>query len=755
MTHQYETVVRELSLPVEITTFVGRQRELTTLGALIGAERLVTVTGPGGVGKTRLALRAAAGAADGFADGVCLVELSGLHDAELLAATIGNALGLVNSGLFTTGASDAGRLDEVTDFLRDRDLLLVLDTCEHLVDACAMFADVLLRSTASVTVLATSRQPLDVPGEHVFTVAPLGTADAVELFAQRAATVTGGFQVTPENRHCVEMLCERLDGVPLALELATVRLRALPLEELVQRLEDRFRLLTGGRRAALPHHQTLLAATEWSYDLCTPAERELWARLSVFAGSFGIGAVEEVCGGDDASEILPTLVGLVDKSVVLRDGQRYRLLDTIREFGAGKLGADQETRRRYVGKYLDMAESFAARFADDQLRRYLELRAEHHNIRGAIAAALATGLDVEAARLVSALDGYWHIAGLPREGRYWASKVLVRFPGPSQARARLLITRCFLVTGAEADGREGIALAEELGDEALVARGYLSLHLSLAAAGRLAEAADAGIEAERRLRELSDVPGLHMLDAQVSQMYAVAGQLERALARCEDGLTRSAELGEVWSTSYLYYTRGLVLFQQERYDLASQAVLTALTMKTELGDTMGVAHCLEVLAWVAARTGRAKRCAWLLGAAGALWQRSGRRVSGNPVLERFHQEAAEAAEAALGASRYAVLRDRGAAAESGQVAGFAVRNADEPPADPAARAGVRGAEQAPSVLTGREQEIAVLVAEGLSNRAIAARLVISKRTVDAHIEHIYDKLGISTRVQLATWLKSA
>lgn len=747
------TMVRELTLPIEITTFVGRQRELAALATLVDAERLVTVTGPGGVGKTRLALRAAAEAAEGFADGVCLVELSGLRDAELLAATIGTALGLFNAGLSESGSPN--RLDEVTDFLRDRELLLVLDTCEHLVDACAMFADVLLRSTTSVTILATSRQPLDVPGEHVFAVPPLATADAVELFAQRAATVTGDFQVTPENRACVEMLCQRLDGVPLALELATVRLRALPLEDLAQRLEDRFRLLTGGRRAALPHHQTLRAATEWSYDLCTPAEQELWAGLSVFAGTFGIGAVEEVCGGDDASETLPTLVGLVDKSVVLRDGQRYRLLDTIREFGAEKLGADQETRRRYVGKYLAMAESFAERFADDQPGRYLQLRVEHHNIRGAIDTALAIGADAEAARLVSALDGYWHIAGLPREGRYWVGKVLVRFPEPSRSRARLLITRCFLVTGAEADGRAGIALAEELGDEALAARGYLSLHLSLAAAGRLTEAAEAGIEAERRLLKLSDVAGLHMLDAQISQMHAVAGQPEQALARCEQGLMRAAGLTEVWSTSYLYYTRGLALFQQERYDKASQAEHTALTMKAELGDTMGVAHCLEVLAWVAARTGRAKRCAWLLGAAGALWQRTGRRVSGNPVLERFHQEAAATAEAALGAPRYAALRERGAAAESGQVTGYAIRNTDEPPADPAARAGVRGAEQAPSALTSREQEIAVLVAEGLSNRAIAVKLVISKRTVDAHIEHIYDKLGISTRVQLATWLRSA
>ena len=248
----------------------------------------------------------------------------------------------------------------IIDHLRDQRMLLILDTCEHLVDACAMLADILLRAT-SLTVLATSRQPLAVPGEHTCAIPALpvpdprartaGDGDAVELFAQCAAAVVPGFTVTSANRASVIRLCRRLAGVPLAIELATVRLRAIPLDQLADRLEDRFRLLTGGRRAALPHHQTIRAATEWSYDLCSPAEQLLWARLTVFAGSFDVEAAEQVCAGEplDREDILTTLIGLVDKSVVLRaegEGTRYLLLDTIREFGAEKLAAPRHIRPR-------------------------------------------------------------------------------------------------------------------------------------------------------------------------------------------------------------------------------------------------------------------------------------------------------------------------------------------------------------------------------------------------------------------------
>jgi len=342
-------------LPAEVSGFVGRRDELARLARQLRSARLVTVTGPGGVGKTRVALRTASRLSGEFEGGVCLAELAGLRDPELLPHTVATCLGLPERDART-------QLGAVLDYLRDRQLLLILDTCEHLVDACASLAGAVARETAGVTVLATSRQPLDIPGEHTCLIPPLPVpearsrdaagGDSVELFAQRAAAVVPGFAITEANREDVARLCRRLDGIPLAIELATVRLRAVPLEQLASRLEDRFRLLTGSRRAALPHHQTLRTATEWSYDLCSPAEQLLWARLSVFAGSFDIAAAEQVCGGGALAraDILETLIGLVDKSVVLRtgdNGARYRLLDTIREFGAERLaGTGEEDRLR-------------------------------------------------------------------------------------------------------------------------------------------------------------------------------------------------------------------------------------------------------------------------------------------------------------------------------------------------------------------------------------------------------------------------
>jgi predicted ATPase len=359
------------TLPPPTSGFVGRVADLSRARRLLRESRLVTVTGPGGVGKTRLAVRAAGEAADGFRDGVHLVELSGVRDPGLLTCTVAAELTLAE--LSNAEADQGSQLDALLGFIRDRELLLILDTCEHLVDACAALAGAVLRAAPGVTILATSRQPLDAPGEAVLQLRPLRVpdpgedsaikADAVELFAQRAAAAVPGFTVTPENLADVITVCRRLDGIPLAIELATVRLRALPLRQMAEHIDDRLRLLTGGRRSGTPRHQTLRAAIEWSYSLCTPTEQLLWGRLSVFAGGFDIAAAEAVgAGGALAQEqVLPTLISLVDKNVLSREraadpglsdegqpavgqpeaGQPtepgFRMLDTIREFGAERL----------------------------------------------------------------------------------------------------------------------------------------------------------------------------------------------------------------------------------------------------------------------------------------------------------------------------------------------------------------------------------------------------------------------------------
>jgi non-specific serine/threonine protein kinase len=772
-----ETRQRPGDLPVEVTEFVGRQRELADLVGLLRTARLVTVTGPGGVGKTRIALRAAAQLAGEFADGAYLVELSGLHDPELLPDTAASSLGL-------TGAESGSPLDAILDHLRDQQLLLILDTCEHLVDACAMFAEILLRATR-VTVLATSRQPLAVPGEHTCVLPPLpvpephspgaGVGDAVELFARCAAAVVPGFAVTDANRAVVIRLCRRLDGVPLAIELATVRLRAIPLEQLADRLEDRFRLLAGGRRVALPHHQTIRAATEWSYDLCSPDEQLLWARLTVFAGSFDVEAAEQVCAGGslDASDVLATLIGLVDKSVVLRtdgpgtdgDGTRYLLLDTIREFGAEKLAARDDAdmvRERHLARYLGLAVYLGENpLAGDQVPRYRQLRLEHADLRAALEYALAApGRERDAAAMATSLDAYWQMSSAPGEGRHWLGKIVPRLGDLSRGRALALIVDGYLAclqddaTDGLAELEEGIALARARGDERIQTRGYLNLTMALAFAGRYEDAARAGARAYEGALAAGDTSMLIVLDSHVGYLHMLAGQVDQGLARCRSGLARLGPgSGERWQQSYLLLLEGMCLFLRGDLGPSAEAFRTALAMKHEIDDTMGMGYALEGTAWLAAAERRFTRAAWLLGAADTRWQLVGGRLGRNATAEALHAQAEQAVRDALGEERYRAQHDLGAGYPLAEIVRFAADGTDDlPPREDRAQAPA-GAAPAPG-LTARELEIAGLVGEGLSNRQIAERLVISKRTVDAHIEHIYGKLGVSSRVQLATWLRS-
>jgi non-specific serine/threonine protein kinase len=667
--------------PDGYTDFVGRQDELAGIAAMLAESRLVTIVGPGGVGKTRVAVVAAAQAAATYPDGPWIVELSDLRDPALLPNTVASVLGLPEQDARSA-------LDALLEYLRDRQLLLILDTCEHLLDGCAALAQAVMRDAPGVIVLATSRQPLDMPGEHTFPIGPLPVpesdwlpldgagrpsgGDAVELFALRAATAVADFAITPDNVAEVIRLCRRLDGIPLAIELAAVQLRSLPLGELLDRFNHRFTVLTGGRPGALPRHQTLRTAVEWSHGLCSAAERRLWARLSVFAGAFSLAAAQEVCAevAPERPDVLDALVGLVDKSVVLREGERYRMLDTLREFGAEQLASSGEQascRARHIARYVAMARYFGSHFAnDDQMDRYHELREVHSNLRAALEYALDSDKDPAsvaqerweaAAELACSLYGYWQISGLLGEGGYWLTKVLDRFPAPGLERARALVNRGFLrsfqgdAVNALADCAAGTAMALALGDDAVTARGYQHMMLTLTFLGRHDEALEVTGEARSRLRACGDRAGELMLMAQLGHLHQLSGRPAECVAVCDEGLAMlGADTREQWIRTYLLAVSGFALFQMPGREADCEAVLRkSLYGKQELGDVVGMAYALDVLGWLSLKTGSPTRTAWLLGAAEPLWERGGSlRFSGTAIMEELHQQAAAAAAAAIG-----------------------------------------------------------------------------------------------------------
>jgi predicted ATPase len=720
------------TLPPQTSGFVGREAELARTRELLHGSRLVTVTGPGGVGKTRLAVRVADESAARFRDGVYLVELSALRDPGLLVHAL--AAGLAVAELGNSEFDQGSRLDMLLGFLHERELLLVLDTCEHLIDDCAELVEAILRAAPGVTILATSRQPLDVAGEVVQQLCPLpvpdpdsasaGQADAVELFAQRAAAAVPGFTVTPENLADIITVCNRLDGIPLAIELATVRLRALPLHQMAERIDDRLRLLTGGRRSGSPRHQTLRAAIEWSYSLCTPAERLLWARLSVFADGFDIAAAEAVCAGGelDRDEVVPTLISLVDKSVLYRDNgaeenlpasdgppePAFRMLDTIREFGAELLHRDESqavvrrrdarperagaadvglaeaaVRRRFIAHYLALAERFEREPAADQVGQYRRLRREHANLRTAFDYALdLPGNEGAAVVLATSLFVYWRISGLLREAEYWLDQASTRCPKRSIVRARVLGTRAYIrvllgdFANGRADAEEAIAMAAPFSDQAIAGRAYGALHRAMAFSKNLAEAEQAAELAASCLTSAGDVLGLAQLDLMDAMLRLQTGELDRCFASASRGLDRLPD-DEVWCSAYLYGLRSLALFLRGDIDLATPSAMLMLEMKHRIRDEVGIAFGLGVLAFIAAGQGRRERTGWLFGASAPLWERAGRWYTGSPAFEALHLVAERVARTGLGDDRYWQLHADGATAPPDHVIERALADVDQ------------------------------------------------------------------------------
>jgi predicted ATPase/Tfp pilus assembly protein PilF len=744
------------NLPAPLTSFVGRERELAGVQQLLTANRLVTLTGPGGAGKTRMAIQIGTHLLEQHPDGVWLVELDSLTDPDLVPQTTATALGVREE-------PDRPLTTTLSDYIKQRHLLLILDNCEHVVTACAHLAQALLRASPHLRILATSREALRVPGETPYSVpslslppaalptrspipsAPnveLGTPDAehpmmqyeaIRLFVERAATAKPGFAVTDQNAPAVAQVCRRLDGIPLALELAAARVRVLSVEQVAQRLDDRFRLLTGGSRTLLPRQQTLRALIDWSYDLLSEPERALLRRLSVFAGGFTLNAAEAVCAGGDVEEfeILDLVTQLTDKSLVVIEEQegeaRYRLLESIREYGDEQLqqaGEGPQVRGQHRDWFLAVAEQAEPELQGPDQAEWLDrLEVEHDNLRAALATAVESGQGEIGLRLGAALWRFWTVRGHLAEGRDQLARLLA-LPGAqarTDDRARVLNRAGALaddqgdVAAARSLFEESLAIGRELDNSEIIARTLPNLGLlehnqgnydaarslfeeSLAVLRQLGDqrgiasslnnlgriALQEGDDAAARAlfvdsldirRQLGDRRGIAVLLNNLGWVAHNQGDLAAARSSYEESLQIWRELGNRPHYALSLLNLGLVSHQQGERQPAIDRFQESLRLFHELGDNAGIAACLKELAAASVTRGDWERAARMFGAAEAL-----RDSTGNPIpaanVADYEQHVAAVREG-LGEEVFADSWSSGRAMAVQQAVAYAVQGGGE------------------------------------------------------------------------------
>ncbi|PBC39266.1 protein kinase [Rhodococcus sp. ACS1] len=753
------------NLPVELSTFVGRRTELSEAKRLLAVSRLVTLTGIGGVGKTRLALRVATGARRDFADGVWLVELGELRDGALLADMVAAALGM-------RPRSTRPVREVLVDFLAPREVLLILDNCEQVIDAAAQLAETLLRACPGLRILATSREGLGIEGEAVLRVPPLTVPDpahepsrqgmrsydAVGLFADRAATALPGFEITDGNTAAVARICRRLDGLPLAIELAAARLRALSPEQILQRLSGRFTLLARGGRGAPTRQQTLRFCVDWSYELCTTTERQLWAQLSVFAGSVELDAAERVCRCDtEAGELLNVLTALVDKSILIREESgtavRFRMLDTLRDYGHEKVqesGELADLRRRHLDWYRQLAlDADAGWISARQLDWIARLDREQPNLREALDFALTEDAD-SALAFATALQPFWYSRGLLGEGRHWLSRALTAAPNAASAvRAKGLYRDCTL-TEAQGDQAAATALVAESGALAERSTDPVTRAFAELTQGRHEVNTGDFTHAIELLQEALDAfTAQGDLHAQVLVLLTLgwARELQQdttgALECREKALTITESRGESVYRSYALWGTAIAVWRQGDHGRALELLRQGLALVRRRRDPFLAAHCIEGLAWIATAEGSARRAAVLMGAAQAMSQATGASTMLLPNLLVHHDECEQNTRRALGQRTFEAAHRQGSSLDVDAAIAYALGEDSEATPPTTGQS---------TELTKRERQVADLVAEGLTNRAIAARLVISQRTAQGHVEHILTKLGFTSRTQIAAWV---
>ncbi len=656
---------------------MGRAPELALLREATERSRLVTVVGPGGIGKSRLAARAAVVCAP--PDGARLVDLAAVTAGQLVDYAVAEALGLTDHVLRPAR-------DVLVEHFAGRRALLVLDGFEHLVDPCAALVRELLRATPGLRVLASGRRPLGVRGERVVPLGPLDERDAVALFTDRAETAVPGFALDEAGAADVREICRRLDGIPLAVELAAGRLTALSPGQLLQRLDDRFRLLTGGGRDALPRHRTLRTAIGWSHELCTAGERLLWARLSVFSGPFDLEAAEYVCGGDGlpVDEVLDVLSGLLAQSVVTREdgprGVRYRMLETVRAYGADWLAGTGETarlRRRHRDWYTGLATWCELEwFSPRQTEVAARIEAELPNLRIALEYSLTEPGETRLGQhLAGTLGFYWAGCGRTAEGRHWLQRSVELDPGPEAAgdefpNARLKALWVFgHLALLQGDTVPALVALAECREEAERMDDALAVACAEHRTGCLALVGDDPVRAERLLRsalaryqEIGELNSA-VLTARVElalallfQRGATGGRGDPAVAEaarlCEEVREICEDHGERWALAYALYGLAYVAWAEGDPARARRLLEECLVIGDSFRDLLVVALAVELLAPVALDEGDPAEAAVLQGAAGGLWPLVGAELFGSVCYRLPRVLCERRARALLGDARY-------------------------------------------------------------------------------------------------------
>src|SRR5829696_5142297 len=751
------------NLPLELSSFVGREKELAEVKRLLGETRLLTLTGSGGCGKTRLALAAATDLLEEFEEGVWLVELAPLADPSLVAQAVAATLGV---------REQPGRLptETLSNYLGSKKVLLVLDNCEHLIDACAELAEALLRFCPELRVLATSREALGSVGEVAWPVPSLSLPDlrrlpdigslpsyeATRLFVERAVAANPTFALTEQNATAVAQVCYQLDGIPLAIELAAARTKVLAVEEVADRLDDCFRLLSAGSRTAMPRQHTLHATMDWSHELLSRKERTLFRRLSVFAGGFSLEAAESVCIGEDVErdEVLGLLSHLVDKSLVAvweKDGEtRYRLLETVRQYGREKLsesGEEGHLRERHAGYYLALAAKAEPELKGaGQVEWLKRFEWEHDNLRAAISWSLERRNLQDAAQLGWALWLFWWIRGHFAEGRRLMEEALSVHGSaamPASARAQGLFVAGTMACGqgdhssAEPLLEESVTLFREVGDTRGVAYALDSAAVLAITQEQYERGIDYSEEAADLFLDVGDKWGAAPMLGCSAVGWLNRGDHGRAKSLAEQGLRLCRETGDKHGTSIALCTLAGVAQAERNYERARDLFEEGLAVSVKLGNEADVVHCLEGLASVAAAGGNTVRGARLWGAAEALLEKIEAVYTYVPDRALYRRQVAE--RALIDEAEWETEWGEGRTMATEQAIEYALNHSATPE--------TAALETNPAGLSAREAEVLHLVATELTNAEVAEKLFLSSRTVDWHLSSIYRKLGLHSRTE--------